>query len=343
MIGPFGARVRAQLLARFRVHDVVNIKTPLTIATCLIALLTASATAAAADTTVAPDPVADEVTALDGTIVWVSGKFGDQIVMQRSPAGVIAQVKGAPHAKAYRTIDLGHDSKNRLVLTYERCSTASHCKPFLDNLKGKRATYKHLTLKRCEIATAPAVWRTRLAYGLECRKPNKQIDDARSGLYVKTGAKSPRRMRLPHDAKKFGVTNISSVDLRGTRVAAVAADVYEYSFTEKVDRTGLRSIFGAASEGDSDEHTTGLALSSGGVMWALVDAEHVGDPNQARIFRVGATCYDLQELVNPAGPDQETGFLATDLAVDGSTLYLVVPGTGVVLHPFVAQGACTPL
>lgn len=293
--------------------------------------------------TVAPDPVADEVTALDGTIVWVSGKFGEQVLMQRSPTGVITRVKGAPHAKAYRTIDLGHDRKNRLVLTYQRCKTASSCKAILDNLKGTRSSYKHLTLKRCSLTTSPAAWRTRLAYGLQCRKPNKQIDDARSGLYVRNGAKTPRRMRLPTDATKFGVTNISSVDLRGTRVAAVAADVYEYSFTESVDRTGLRSIFGAASEGDSDEHTTGLALGSGGVMWALVDSEHVGDPNRARIFRVAATCYDLEELVNPAGPDQETGFLATDLAVDGSTLYLVVPDTGVVLHPFTPQGACSPL
>ncbi|MDX6690071.1 MAG: hypothetical protein QOG15_1528 [Solirubrobacteraceae bacterium] len=323
----------------------MTIATPFSIAVCCLATLTTLTLApvAAADTTLAPDAVADEVTALDGTIVWISGTFGDQVLMQRSPAGIIARVRGAPHAKAYRTIDLGHDRKNRLVLTYERCKTASSCKPFLDNLKGTRSSYKHLTIKRCEVATAPAVWRARLAYGLLCRKPNHQRDDARSGLYVRNGTQSPRRMRMPKDAKKFGVTGISSVDMRGTRVAAIASDIYEYAFTEQVDETGLRSVFSAASEGDSDEHTTGLALGAGGAMWALTDAEHAGDPNQARILRVAGTCYDLEALVNPAGPDQENGYLATDLAVDGATLYLVVPGTGIVQHPFAPQGACTPL
>ena len=49
------------------------------------ALLALPATASAADTLVVPDPAAQQITALDGTVVWVSGKFGHQKLMQRSP------------------------------------------------------------------------------------------------------------------------------------------------------------------------------------------------------------------------------------------------------------------
>jgi hypothetical protein len=187
------------------------------------------------------------------------------------------------------------------------------------------------------------VWRTRLAFGLSCRKPNKQIDDKRSGLYVKSGSHSPRRLTLPKDARKFGISHISAVDLRGTQVAAVAADVYEYAFTETAGGSGLRSIFIAASEGDSDAHVTGVSLGSANAMWALTDAEHVGDPNEALIFKVTGGCYQREALINPPGPDQESGYRAIDLAVDGSTLYLIDPAAGVVAHPFAPDAACAPL
>jgi hypothetical protein len=306
----------------------------------LVTALAMPAVASAADTLVAPDLAADEVTALDGTIVWVSGAFGNQTLMQRDADG-IAPVKGAPKARSYRSIDLGRDSKNRLVLTYQRCDT--RCKTLTDNLDGKRASFKHLTLKRCGLTTAPARWRARTAYGLLCRKPNNQADDSRSGLYVKYRSGTIKRLPLPKDAKRFGVTDIASVDLRGTEVAAVAADNYEFAFVQRTNGKKMRSIFAAASEGDSDAHVNGLALGSSATMWALTNSEHAGDPNRALVFRVGAACYELETLTNPPGPNQQDGFLATDLAVDGSRLYLVVPGKGIVAHPFVPQGGCTRL
>src|SRR3954451_7302039 len=88
---------------------------------CLLALTAAAllawAAPAAADTTVA---------ALDGTVVWVAGDAGSQTLMQRS-GGVTAPVAGAPAAQGYRSIDLGHDTRGGLVLTYRRCSSFSRC------------------------------------------------------------------------------------------------------------------------------------------------------------------------------------------------------------------------
>ena len=72
-----------------------------------------------------------------------------------------------------------------------------------------------------------------------------------------------------------------------------------------------------------------------------MDAEHVGDPNQAVIFRQAGPCLEYETIANPAGPDQESGFRATSLAVDGATLYLVVPGTGIVTHAFTPQRPCS--
>ena len=75
-------------------------------------------------------------------------------------------------------------------------------------------------------------------------------------------------------------------------------------------------------------------------MWALTDAEHAGDPNESVIFRTAGACTQDERLITPAGPDQESSFLASDLAVSGKTLYLVVPGTGIVAHGFVPERAC---
>ncbi len=41
-----------------------------------------------------------------------------------------------------------------------------------------------------------------------------------------------------------------------------------------------------------------------------------------------------------SAPDAES-FLATDVAVDGATLYLLVPGTGIVTHTFTADPTLT--
>jgi hypothetical protein len=293
----------------------------------------AAPAAAAAGTTVAPDPAARSVTALDGAVVWVSGAYGAEKLMYTTPGGP-ARVPRAPAAKSYSSIDLGLDAKGRLVLTYLRCKSAGRCTALRDDLHGHRASIRGLTPAHCALSTAPAMWRTRVAYGLGCTSGS-------SGLYVKTGSGAPRRLPRPHDAVKFGSREIGWVDLRGTRVGAVAADIYEYAFSQTVTGTGRRDFLAAASEGDSDEHVVGLSVGPGGALWALVDAEHVGDPNQAVIYRLKTGgCLEYESLANPPGPDQETGYRATGLAVDGSSLFLTAPPTGIVSHTFASKQPC---
>jgi hypothetical protein len=313
-------------------------KRQLLAAAVTLAVLAPCAVAGAADTTIAADPAADQVAALDGTIVWVTGKSGAQTLMKHTATGD-APVAGAPKAKSYRTIDLGHGAGGKLVLTYFRCRTFSHCTAFHNDLAGHRAAFRGLAPKGCALSTAPAVWGRRLAYGLACHR-GKTFDAKRSGLYLRRGSRAARHLRSPKDAVKFGADAITSVDLRGTRAGAVAADVFEYAFSQTVAGKQRHSFLAAASEGDSDEHTRGLALGAGNALWALVDAQHAGDPNQAVIYRQTGSCVQHESLSTPAGPDEESSFLATDLAVDGSTLYLVVPGTGIVAHRFTPERAC---
>jgi hypothetical protein len=289
--------------------------------------------AAAADTTVAPDPAARAVTALDGALVWVSGAYGAEALMYRTPGGP-ARVPGAPKAKSYSSIDLGHDAGGQLVLTYLRCKSAGKCTALRDDLHGHRASIKGLTPPRCTLSTAPAMWGKRVAYGLDC-------NGGPFGLYVKTGSGAPRRLPRPHDAVKFGSRSIKWVDLRGTRVGAVAADVYEYAFSQTVTGTGRVESLAAASEGDSDEHVAGLAVGAGGSLWTLVDSTHVGDPNQAILTRLTTDdCLEYESLPNPAGPGEADGYRATGLAVDGSSVFLTAPATGIVSHVFAPEKPC---
>ena len=160
-------------------------------------------------------------------------------------------------------------------------------------------------------------------------------DAKRSGLYV-----DGRPLPLPRDAVKYGADEITAVDLRGTRVAAIAADIYEYAFSQTIAGRQRHSFLAAASEGDSDEHARGLSLGPAGTLWALTDAEHAGDPNVAVVYRSMGACVQHESLETAAGPDQESSYRASDLAVDGSTLYLVVPGTGIVTHTFAPERAC---
>ena len=299
--------------------------------------LLAGPAAAHADTPFAADPAAQDVDALDGTVVWVSGAFGSQRLMQGTAAGA-GPVAGAPVATAYRSLDLGRDAGGGLVLTYLRCRTGSSCVARQDDLRGGRRSLPGLTLRGCSLSTAPALWRTRAAYGLACRRGTT----FRSGLYVKTPGSAPRRLPLPADAVRFGADELTAVDLRGTRVGAVAADIYEYAFSQTVTGADRRSFLAAASEGDGDAHARGVSLGTGGALWTLVDAEHAGDPNQAVIFRQAGPCLQYETLANAAGPDQETGFRATAMAVDGEELYLVVPGTGIVTYAFAPLRACSP-
>ena len=293
----------------------------------LAAVLAVPATASAADTLVAPDPAAQQMGALDGAIVWVSGQFGHQTLMQRAADGTISAVKGAPASRNYRQIDLGRSRANKLVLTYLRCDTSQSCKPISDDLAGHRATFSKLTRPGCTVNAGPSQWRNRIAYGLFCT--GSAANRKRTGLYVKADGRSPVRLGLPKDAVKFGIRMIDSVDLRGTRVAAVVADVYEYSFSQTTAGKDLRSFFAAGSEGESDASARGLAIQSSSAWWTLTNASHTGDPNETIIHReFGGGCSQVERLASPADAE----FPATDLAVDGAALYLLVPDVGIVTH-----------
>lgn len=299
-------------------------------------LLAIPAAASAADTLVAPDTAAEQVAALDGTIVWVTGEFGRQRLMQRTPDGTISVVKGTREARDYRHVDLGRDRDNRLLLTYLRCDAGAPCQALWNDLDGRRATFRNLARPGCRIDTAPARWRTRIAYGLSCT--GSTANRRNTGLYVKRGSRRPVRLPRPADAARFGIRAIDDVDLRATRVAAVAADVYEYSFSQTTAGKDLRSAFVVASEGDSDGHVRGIALGRANVHWTLTNSSHVGDRNEATIFRQAGDCLQRERLVSP--PNAE-GFLATHLAVDETTMYLVVPGAGIVIHTFAPDPALT--
>ena len=311
------------------------------VATLVVLAAMLASPAAAADTVLAPDPGAGELTALDGMVVWVSASSSGQTLMRHSAAGT-APVAGAPKASVYRSLDLGRDRRGRLVLSYLRCR-GNRCSAMRDDLAGHRTGVKGLAPRGCTLTTAPALWGPRAAYGLFCTKGSgrsRRADVRRTGVYVKAATGRARRLRLPAQAVRFGINQVTRVDLRGTRVAAVVADVYEYAFAQTVTGRGLSSAMVAASEGDSDEHVRGLGLGRSGVLWSLVDASHAGDPNLAVVFRLAGSCRESERLANPAGPGQEEGFRAVGLAVDGTALYLSVPGVGVVTHPFAPERAC---
>ncbi|MDQ3722362.1 MAG: hypothetical protein M3376_04695 [Actinomycetota bacterium] len=284
---------------------------------------------------VAPDPTAEQVTALDGTIVWVTGEFGHQRLVQRAPDGTISAVTGTRQARDYRAVDLGRDSDGKLRLTYLRCDAAGPCQALWNDLDGRRASFRILALPGCQVDTAPAQWRTRIAYGLYC---TGSANRKNSGLYVKRGSRKPVRLPRPKDAVKFAITNIADVDLRSNRVAAVAADIYEYSFSQTVAAKDMWSAFVAASEGDSDAHVRGIALGRANVHWTLTNAIHVGDPGEAIIFRQQGACLQRERLVSAPGAE---GFVATGLAVDENTMYLIVPGMGIVTHTFTPDPTLT--
>jgi len=309
----------------------------------LAAVLVALAVpATAAAETVVADPNARELTALGGTIVWVSqASANSQVLMQRTSDGTVARVQGAPAARFYRSPDLGFSSRGRLVLTYLRCTGVARCVARRDDLAGNRSSFPGYAPRGCELTTAPALSGSRAAYGLECRRGGK-ADLTRSGLYVKAAGQSPRQRTLPADARRFGVRFITHVDLRGTRVGAIAADIYEYAFTLTYLNKPRGDFLAAASEGESNEDARGAVLDDDAALWTLVDSEHVGDPNQAIIHRLFNDCLSSERLPNPAGPNQETGFRATDIAVDARIVYLIQPGTGIVTHTFTPERDCIP-
>jgi len=300
-----------------------------------VAALAGPATASAADTLVAADTAAKQVAALDGTLVWVTGDFGHQRLMQRTPGGTISAVEGAPEARSY-AIDLGHSSDGGLLLTYKRCDSTSSCKVLWNDLDGRRATFRNLTLPGCTLSSAPSQWRTNVGYGMFCTR-NGKADNARTGLYVKAQGRAPRQLPRPKDAVKFGARMVPTVDVRASRVAALAADIYEYAFSQSLTGRGMWSAFVAASEGEGSADARGVVLGTGGTQWSLTDGEHLDDPKQAIIHRLVRMCLRYEILETPSTAD----YAATGLAVDGSTLYLVVPGAGIVTHEFAPRATPT--
>jgi hypothetical protein len=102
----------------------------------------------------------------------------------------------------------------------------------------------------------------------------------------------------------------------------------------------MQSARVATSEGDGDERAAALALGTTSTLWTLTESSHAGDPNSARVTRVAAGCQTWETMTNPSGPHEADGYPATALAADGPTVYLVVPGTGIVTHAFTPQVGC---
>ena len=303
----------------------------------LAALAVPAAASAAADTPVVNDPAATEITALDSTIVWVTKGTSGKVLMQKTGNEAPKRVATAPAAKIYSDIDLGHDAHGKLALTYFRCSSFSKCTAYQDNLKGHRSSFKKLKLSHCKLSTAPAVWGKRTAAGFDCTK-NKRNDTKRSGLYVKTGTKL-KRLKLPHDAVKFDTTHVTSVDIKGTRIGAIVQDIYTYTFSESVNGNAIRSAMTADQEGDDDGFTVGLSVN-GSPTWALTTFAHAGDPNQSELLRMTPPSCTQLDITKKASESDE-GFPYTDMSVDGSKVYLLVPGSGIVRHTFAPDKACT--
>ncbi len=309
----------------------------------LAALAATPATVDAAEAVIVPGADAQQLTALDGTVVWVSGAFPTQTLMQRGPDGSIARVTGAPTA-TYRSIDLGRDGQGELVLTYIRCAGTRNCKAYSDDLSGRRVSFKRLTPQRCQLTAAPARWGSRVAYGLFCSKLGDAPghDARRTGLFVRKGSAAAKRLQTPKDARKFGIDFVRYVDLRGTNVAAAVTDIYSYAFSQTVNGSNLRSDFVGGSEGDSEAQIVGQSLGSGMLLWTLVDAFHAGDPNVSAISRIiDADCAEFESVENPRGPNEAEGYRYEAMAVDGRTIYLYAPGAGVVRHDFTASRPCT--
>lgn len=317
--------------------------------TTLITLAAIAATPAAAQAAHTPVrthvglPESQLMAALDGTVVLVA----DHKLMQRGPDGAITPVRGAPTAE-YRSIDLGRDGAGELVLTYIRCWHGG-CKAISDDLAGHRVTYKKLAPKHCGVTTAPARWGERVAYSLSCTKlsSNTAYDRKRSGLFVRTGAGAPKRLRTP----RSDISTVARVDLRGDTVGAVALGKRSYAFSQTVSGTHRRFTRVLDDQGNTD--VISMALGRGGVLWTLRAGEDAGGHYWERISRLGASGCDAQPLpiVMPAyDEDNEGGGRTSDpepvlaaeaLAVDGDTVYLSTPAGGLVNHRFTPVSACS--
>lgn len=285
-----------------------------------------SVTAAAADTVVVRDEGARAIAALDGTVVWISDSgVGHSTLWQRSPSGAISRVKGTPEVYAYLSIDLGHDERGKLVLTYLRCSFAgfAQCKSLRDDLHGHRASVGGLAVKSCVPKTGAAMWGRNAVYGLQCDGTPEEIK--RSGVYIKTKGHAPRRVKIAREIKAGNVQHIHSVDIRGTRIA-VELDSKPRAFSQALDGSRLRAFVASP---DGSGILNGLSLDRG-AQWVLSRSGDAYSDSPSRYFVVSYVdgCRRMEELPPPGL------YAPEDIAVDASRLYFAVPYVGIVRHTF---------
>jgi len=310
------------------------------ISVAALTALAAAPTPASADTVVDPLAEAQAMTALRDIVVWIDG---DRL-NHHSADGAHIPVQGAP-AGNYRSVDLGLTASGRVVLTYRRCqfATSNVCQVVSDDLNGHRVSFKRLAPKRCEVTSAPSRWRDRVAYGLSCAKPHGPpdvFDPRRSGLFVRTGDHPPKRLRLPDNVERNESYFISSVDLRGERVAAVVhADGFGRAIAQGIDRSQPRSVFVSGGGEEARDFESGTAIGTNGALWTFSFGFESSSvfATIRRIERDG--CVAADNL--PAPPPSTTAdYPATAMAADGDRLYLFVRGTGIVVHPFSPAAPC---
>lgn len=304
------------------------------------ALAAAPGVASAADTAHRSEVGAQSLTALDGTVVQITGTGSSARLMKRTPDGTVSPVVGAPQA-IYRSVDLGRDAAGRLVLTYIRCSDFMSCRAYIDDLAGRRVSFKQLAPKHCRLTTAPARWGSRVAYGLTCRKlhgPPHVFDPIRSGLFVRKGDGAPKRLRIPADA----VNHVNRVDLRKTIVGAVSQGNRSYAFSQTVNATQMRSMRITNKDELEAFQIVGMSLGAHGRLWTLVIASHFeAETVRQVISRRGTTVCEERRYLS-VSPDFGPVTLvnrASSIAVDDHTVHLAT-AAGVVTHQFSPTSAC---
>jgi len=66
-----------------------------------------------------------------------------------------------------------------------------------------------------------------------------------------------------------------------------------------------------------------------------------GRPGGSRLVRrTAGGCDTWETLANDPGPDEESGYRATSLAVDGADVFMLVPGTGIAQHAYAPNQPC---
>jgi hypothetical protein len=304
----------------------------------LVAVGALCAPAAANAETLVADPAATQAATLGGTIVWITGAAPQQKLMMRAPDGTVSALNSP--VSGYRDVDLGRDSDGKLIATYARCTTPSKCIYLWDDLDGRRASFSHLPFKDCELSTTPARWRTRVVFGLGCFKRvkgKKVADNARSGLYYRQGTGKRIRLTAPKAVRAAGADSVTSVDIRGTNVAAVYADIAAYAVLRGVAAgSPAVAIRVGSSEGDTDQRARNVVLASTTTLFALTDSSYGGEPAQSIVNRQTAQCHDYQVLTGPS--EDESPLL--DLTAEGQTEYAVTPGVGITTFDYKPDVGC---